>query len=162
MRGKRKAFQLVLTLVAALPTVAQIAPASVPLGPGTAVTESTPHGFMAASTREKSSTTLDGKFLLLAEMASAATVLDVVTTSRCTSYGACQEVNPLFGSHPSPGRLYGISFSLLAGQLCASAWLRREMPRTRLWMIPPLIATAGHGLAAALNVRVMQQLNTGR
>jgi hypothetical protein len=33
------------------------------------------------------------------------------------------------------------------------------MPNRHLWMIPPIVATGGHGLAAALNVRTMHQLS---
>ena len=104
---------------------------------------------------------LDRKFFLLAGIATAATVLDVATTSHCLStYVNCNEGNPLLGSNPSRGRLYGVSFSILAGQILASAWLRRAMPHRKLWMIPPITATAGHGVAAALNFRTMHQLQT--
>ena len=102
---------------------------------------------------------VDRKFLLLAGLAATATALDVITTSRCMStYPSCQEGNPLVGSSPSQAKLYAVSFSVLAGQLLASAWLRRRMPHRKLWMIPPIAATAGHGIAAALNERTMHQL----
>ena len=117
------------------------------------------HIFLYASSEPKKPRILDRKFFLLAGMATAATVLDVATTSHCLStYAACQEGNPLFGSHPSQAKLYGVSFSMLAGQLLASAWIRRKMPNRNLWMIPPIVATGGHGLAAALNIRTMHQL----
>lgn len=102
----------------------------------------------------------DRKFLLLAGMASAATVLDAVSASHCMSkYASCQEGNPLLGSHPSTAKLYGVSLSLLAGQVAASAWMRHAMPNRKLWMIPPVLGTAVHGLAAALNLRTMHQLS---
>ena len=101
----------------------------------------------------------DRKFFLLAGVAAAATMLDVTTTSRCMSrYADCQEGNPLLGSHPSTAKLYGVSFSMLSGQLLASAWMRRKMPNGKLWMAPTIIAGAGHGLAAILNVRTMHRL----
>jgi len=118
------------------------------------------HVFIYATSEPKKPRILDRKFFLLAGMATAATVLDVATTSHCMStYAACQEGNPLLGSHPSQAKLYGVSFSMLAGQLLASAWIRRKMPNRHLWMIPPIVATGGHGLAAALNVRTMHQLS---
>jgi len=102
---------------------------------------------------------IDRKFLLLSGIAATATVLDVVTTSHCLStYPTCQEGNPLVGSHPSTAQLYGISFSVLGAELLASAWLRREMPHRKLWMIPPIAAAAGHGVAAALNLRTIHRL----
>jgi len=105
----------------------------------------------------------DRKFLLLAGIATSATILDIATTSHCMStYGDCQEGNPLLGSHPSPAKLYGVSFSMLGGQLLASAWMRRKMPNGRSWMIPPIIAGTGHGIAAALNFRTMHQLSSSR
>lgn len=92
----------------------------------------------------------DRKFLVLAGIATAATVLDVATTTHCIStYANCQEGNPLLGSHPSPAKLYGVSFSMLGGQLLASAWMRRKTPNGKLWLVPQIVATAGHGLAAA-------------
>lgn len=87
-------------------------------------------------------------------------MLDVTTTSRCMSrYVDCQEGTPLLGSHPSTAKLYGVSFSMLSGQLLASAWMRRKTPNGKLWMAPMIIAGAGHGLAAILNVRTMHRLD---
>ena len=95
-----------------------------------------------------------------AGVATAATMLDVTTTSRCISrYADCQEGNPLLGPHPSTAaKLYGLSFSMLSGQMLASAWMRRKMPNGKLWMAPTIIAGAGHGLAAILNVRTASAL----
>jgi hypothetical protein len=44
----------------------------------------------------------------------------------------------------------------------ASAWMRHKVPNGKLWMMPPIIASAGHGLAAVLNVRTMHQLSSGQ
>jgi hypothetical protein len=105
----------------------------------------------------------DRKFLFVAGISTAATLLDITTTSNCIfRYSNCQEANPLLGSHPSRAKIYGVNFSLLAGELVASAWLRHRMPHGKSWLIPPLIGTAGHGLAAALNFRTMNQINTAR
>jgi hypothetical protein len=150
---------IVLILAIALQASAQNMPASTVLGPSTAVTEQPQQIYLFASPQETKPRVFDRKFLLLAGIATAATALDAVTTSRCMStYVNCREGNPLLGSHPSQAKLYGVSFSILAGQLLASAWMRREMPNRKLWMVPPIIATAGHGLAAALNIRTMHQL----
>jgi hypothetical protein len=117
----------------------------------------------SASAEKKRPRVFDRKFLVLAGIATAATVADVATTSHCiAAYADCREANPLLGSHPSQARLYGVSFSMLGGQLLASAWMRRKTPNGKLWMVPPIIATTGHGLAAALNVRTMHQLSSGQ
>ena len=150
---------IVLILVVAALASAQNMPASTVLGPSTAVTEQPQQIYLYASPKETKPRVFDRKFLLLAGMATAATVLDAATTSRCMStYASCGEGNPLLGSHPSQAKLYGVSFSILAGQLLASAWTRREMPNRKLWMVPPIFATAGHGLATALNIRTMHRL----
>jgi hypothetical protein len=150
---------MVLTVVVTLQAAAQNAPAPTVLAANTAITEQPQHIFLFALTKKPQPKVLDRKFLALAGMATAATVLDLATTSHCMStYGNCQEGNPLLGSHPSQAKLYGVSFSLLAGQLLASAWLRHRTPDSKLWMVPPIVATAGHGLAAALNIRTMHQL----
>lgn len=117
------------------------------------------NSFIAAPNQVTKPKVVDRKFLLLTGVAAAATVLDVATSSHCIStYATCQEGNPLVGSRPSAAKLYGISFSVLAGEMLASAWLRREMAGRKLWMIPPIAATAEHGIAAAFNLRTMHQL----
>jgi hypothetical protein len=105
----------------------------------------------------------DRKFLLVAGISTAATLLDITTTSNCIfRYSNCQEANPLLGSHPSRAKIYGVNLSLLAGEMAASAWLRHRTPHTKTWLIPPLIGTAGHGLATVLNLRTIDQINTAR
>jgi hypothetical protein len=119
--------------------------------------------FPVRPTPDHTTRVFDRKFLLLTGVAAAATSLDIVTTSRCVStYSNCQEANPLYGPHPSSARLYGVSFSILAGQVLSSAWLRREMPHKKLWIIPVIAATATHGIAAALNARTTHQLSGSR
>jgi len=133
-----------------------------PTGFETQVAIARPTQQAASITPAKRETTrvFDRKFFLLAGVAAAATMSDVTTTSRCMSrYADCQEGNPLLGSHPSTAKLYGVSFSMLSGQLLASAWMRRKMPNGKLWMAPTIIAGAGHGVAAILNVRTMHRLD---
>jgi hypothetical protein len=85
-----------------------------------AVSTPTSSPFRIALSNETKPKVMDGKFLLLAGMASAATFADIATTNRCLSSSVnCQESNPLLGSHPSSGKVYGISLSVLAGQMLA-------------------------------------------
>jgi hypothetical protein len=121
-------FVLVLVLVVFRQASAQTAEAF-PAVDSAAEAQHSQHIFLYASSEPKKPRILDRKFFLLAGMATAATGLDVATTSHCIStYAACQEGNPLVGSNPSQAKLYGVSFSMLAGQLLASAWIRRKMP----------------------------------
>jgi hypothetical protein len=151
---------IMLTIVMALPMAAQ--DSSSPAGFENKAATAAPrqHVFVYASSDPAKPKILDRKFLLLSGIAAGATVFDVVTTSHCMSaYAGCQEGNPLLGSHPSSAKLYGVSFSMLAGQMLASAWIRHKMPNRSLWIVPPIVATAGHGLAGVLNIRTMHQLN---
>ncbi len=147
---------IVLILVIALQASAQNTSASTALETNAVKTEHPQHTFFFKQEKPR---LLDRKFMVLAGLATAATALDLATTSHCVAtYVNCQEGNPVLGSHPSQAKLYGVNFSMLAGQLLASAWMHRKMPDRNLWMIPPIVATAGHGLAAALNIRTMHQL----
>jgi hypothetical protein len=158
-----RASLIVLIFVASSQVVAQNAPASSVFDTKTIITSHPQPTISLVSAKETKPRVFDRKFFVLACVATAATVLDVARTSHCmTTYAACQEGNPLLGSHPSTARLYGVSFSILGGQVLASAWLRRKNPNGRLWMAPSIITAAGHGLAAVLNLRTMHQLSSGQ
>jgi hypothetical protein len=161
MRISLTALFFVLTVQAA---AAQNIPASNVFDTQTTVATHSQQPMVSFTSVEKNRPRVfDRKFFMLAGIATAATMLDVATTSHCmATYADCQEGNPLLGSHPSQAKLYGVSFSMLGGQLLASAWIRRKTPNGKLWMVPPIIATSGHGLAAALNVRTMHQLSSGQ
>jgi len=146
--------------VIALQAAAQNIPATAVFDTQTAVARPSQPAVFFASHNPTKPRIFDRKFLMMAGIATAATMFDVATTSHCMStYGDCQEGNPLLGPHPSTAKLYGVSFSMLGGQLLASAWMRHKTPNGKLWMMPPIIATAGHGLAGVLNVRTMHQLS---
>jgi hypothetical protein len=152
-----------LISVMALQATAQNTPASGAFNTQTTITPLSQREASFAPTRVTKPRVFDRKFFVLAGIATATTVLDVAMTSHCIStYSNCQEKNPLFGSHPSAAKLYGVSFSMLGGQMLASAWMRREMPKRKLWMMPPIVATATHGLAAAFNFRTIHQLSSAQ
>jgi hypothetical protein len=152
-----------LIFAVALQAAAQNIPATAVFDAQTAIPRPSQPAFSFTPVKQTKPRVFDRKFLVLAGIATAATVLDVATTSHCMStYADCQEGNPLLGSHPSTAKLYGVNFSMLGGQLLASAWMRHKAPNGKMWMMPPIIATAGHGLAAVLNVRTMHQLSSGQ
>ena len=154
---------VILILTVSLQTVAQNAAAPSLFDTQAAVAMPANPGVSLPPVKETKPGIFDRKFLALAGVATAATILDVVTTSRCMStYVDCQEGNPLLGSHPSAAKLYGVSFSLLGAQVVASAWIRHEMPHRKLWMVPLIITSAGHGLGAILNLRTMHQIGSGQ
>ena len=158
-----RATLIALIFLVGIQAAGQNNPATAVFGTQTSIVQSSQPAISFASSKQTKPGIFDRKFLLLASIATAATMLDVATTSHCMStYGDCQEGNPLLGSHPSTAKLYGVSFSMLGGQLLASAWMRHKAPDGKLWMMPPIIATAGHGLAAVLNVRTMNQLSSAQ
>ena len=151
---------IVPTLVTALPRAAQDSSSSGAFDNKAAAAASRQHVVLHASSDPARPKILDRKFLLLAGMAAGATVFDAVTTSHCMpAYAGCQEANPLLGAHPSSAKIYGVSFSIFAGQMLASGWVLHKMPNRNLWMVPPIVATAGHGLAAVLNIRTMHPIS---
>jgi hypothetical protein len=155
---------LLLFVLLCVPAVGQTDVLTKPADSTKAIAATTPRdAAVPALTRVASPRIFDRQFFLLAGMVTTATVLDITTTSNCISgYSNCRETNPLLGPHPSSAKIYGVNLSLLAGEIFASAWLRHQMPHRKLWIIPPIVGTAAHGLAAALNVRTINQANSAR
>jgi hypothetical protein len=83
----------------------------------------------------------------------AATTADVVTTLKGLDSGRCTEGNPLFGSHPSPGKVAGISYAYIGGYTFFSLLYHRKHPEAKAPWIGNLILGGGHALAAAANAR---------
>ena len=106
----------ILVLATALHAAAQSAPASSVFDTQTVIAARPQRVVSFTPVKETGPKIFDRKFLVLAGIATAATMLDVTTTTHCMSkYAACQEGNPLLGSHPSQAKLYGVSFSMLGG-----------------------------------------------
>ena len=152
-----------LIFVIALQAAAQNTPATAVFDTQTAIAQPSQPAFSFASPKPTKPRILDRKFLVLAGIATAATMLDVATTLHCMStICGLPRRKPAARFASSTAKLYGVSFSILGGQLLASARMRHKAPNGKLWMMPPIIATAGHGLAAVLNVRTMHQLSSGQ
>ena len=82
----------------------------------------------------------------------AATVLDVESTrSPLDNCGNCREGNPILGDNPSRATMYAVMAPVNAGMM----WFSYRMKKrgTKWWMMPMLVPTAGHGIAAGLNLR---------
>jgi hypothetical protein len=97
------------------------------------------------------------QFVQWAVIASLATIADVESTfhalERCGE--SCREGNPLMRATVDNGRAvtYAIQGSVTAWQLYRARKLQRE--GFRRWYLVPLIHTAGHGLAAGWNLRLV-------
>ena len=125
------------------------------------------------STKQKITATLpvphrtaDRDWWLLTLASEAATVADVENTKLCLELPNNYETNPVYGSHPSRLRLYGISeaiwgvdtylsWKLKRSEDAAAAFgARRTWPR---WWLLPLSNIAGHTVGVLATIG-----NTGR
>src|ERR1700719_5360679 len=98
---------IALILVLVLQAAAQNTSASNVCDTQPAIAAHSPRVVAFAPAKEVKPRVFDRKFIVLAGIATAATMLDVATTSHCMStYADCQEGNPLLGSHPSTAKLY--------------------------------------------------------
>lgn len=84
----------------------------------------------------------------------AAWAADTATTQAGILKGAT-EINPIFGPHPSPARLWGTS-AALQGIFLYSCYLdRRAHPQGRFWKTMMKISSAAHAGAAVNNAVVL-------
>jgi hypothetical protein len=83
----------------------------------------------------------------------AGTTADVVTTLKGLDSGRCREANPLFGPHPSAGRVAGISYGYTAGYTLLSLWFHSKDPEAKAPWVGNLILGGVHALAAGVNTR---------
>src|ERR1700693_3095020 len=107
---------IALILVLGLQAAAQNTSASSVFDTQTAIVSHSPRVVAFTPAKEVKPRVFDRKFIGLAGIATAATMLDIATTSHCMStYADCQEGNPLLGSHPSTWHIgmRFISLSLL-------------------------------------------------
>ncbi len=116
----------------------------------------------------------DKKFFLATTAVIGATLLDVETTARCFRSKTCAEANPIYGSHPSRAKLYGIKGSFAAFSIWSTWWWKRddlrkmeryehrndprepeprlwEKPRPR-WYVPAIIVGGAFGAAGIYNL----------
>jgi len=96
---------------------------------------------------------LDKKFLLFTVFDFSATVADIESTEHALPRGY-HESNPLLGSYPSRGKLYGIGMSSAALATLLSYELKRRGPHSTMWTLPTVLGGALHACAAIHNVYV--------
>jgi hypothetical protein len=150
-----RAIPIVLMFFLAIEASAQSAssPASIRQLQNPFIANKSSNAFQIAASKDARPRVFDRKFLVLTALATTATVFDITSTSHCLSaYRDCREANPLLGSNPSRTKLYGISLSTVAGEMFASAWLRRRQPHSKLWIVPPIAVITSHAIGAALNM----------
>jgi len=101
--------------------------------------------------RTEKSKTADRKFWTVTGLAAAATVSDIEVTAHALQNPNCSEHNPLFGSHPSRAKMYGVSVPATAAYGLVGYFLKKR--GVKVWAVPQLSLTAGHGTGSALSAR---------
>jgi hypothetical protein len=101
----------------------------------------------------KGGRTLDRHFILLNTLSAVALVADLETTVRGVEGQAKgAELNPLFGSHPTRARLYGIAVPLNIFSLYVSYHYKKIEPRGSIWKLGPGVSIGVHTAAAINNL----------
>jgi hypothetical protein len=103
--------------------------------------------------------------LLSTGVALAAGLYDIHTTQNVLAAGGV-EANPLYGAHPSAGKLYGVTIATVLGQYAFAEWWRHRHPGQarsidRSTFLVNLGITAVHVSAGVHNSALMDQLNGG-
>jgi hypothetical protein len=99
--------------------------------------------------------TLDSKFITLQALSTMALIADAETTLRGLKQNPeATELNPLFGRHPTPARLFGIAVPLQVFNICFSYHLKKIAPRRSDWKFVPKLSITVHSIAAANNLAV--------
>jgi hypothetical protein len=101
--------------------------------------------------------TVDRRFILLHALSTLALVADVETTVRDLQGQKANEVNPLFGAHPTRARLYGVGVPLNVFSFYLSYHYKKADPSRSLWKIGPGLSIAVHTAAAINNLIVARQ-----
>ena len=97
--------------------------------------------------------TMDRQFIVLHSLSTAALVADLETTVRSVAgQPKTNEVNPLFGAHPTRARLYGLGLPLNAVSFYLSYHYKKSEPSRRGWKVGPGLCIAVHTAAAVNNL----------
>jgi hypothetical protein len=80
-------------------------------------------------------------YLVLLGIDAAATLADARITSQAQVNG-CNELDVMYGKHPSNARIYGTMFGIMAGEQFVTHILRAK--HKRVWMLPALLNVGTH------------------
>jgi hypothetical protein len=99
--------------------------------------------------------TLDRNFILFHTISTMALFADIWTTERAQPKAI--ELNPLFGRHPTPARVYSIAVPLHIFFVYRSYRAKKLAPRRSVWKLTPRLSIAVHTAAAINNLVVARQ-----
>lgn len=94
--------------------------------------------------------TADSQFWKWSGVSAALDFVDIALTAHCVSGATCRELNPLFGAHPSVGRLVGVSLPLLGAQLASTYYLKKY--GNKHWKAGSKAAIATHAIGALTGI----------
>jgi hypothetical protein len=95
-------------------------------------------------------------FERLAVLSTTAWAADVASTEIGLATTRTYELNPIFGSHPSPARLWGTAISLQGFFLYACHQESKEHPQGRFWRIAMRVSVGVHTFGAVNNLLVIR------
>ncbi len=96
--------------------------------------------------------TVDREFVLLNAVSTLAAALDVQTTVHgLRSSSQIAEINPLFGSRPTLGRILAIAGPVQIFTIFESYRTKRDAPRRGVWRAGPRVSIVAHSVAALNN-----------
>jgi hypothetical protein len=102
--------------------------------------------------------TVDREFILLQTFSTLAFVADTVTTIHGLQVQPqATEINPLFGTHPTPARIYSIGVPLHVLNILLSYHAKKVAPRRNVWKFAPRLSIGIHTAAAINNLVVAHQ-----
>jgi hypothetical protein len=78
-----------------------------------------------------------------------ATFADAKATNDSLRHGCLEVHDSLFGTHPSPGRVYGTMFGFMAAEQTVSYFLRKH-DHHKLWLVP-MFTNSGLHLEGAIH-----------
>lgn len=105
-------------------------------------------------------TTFDRHFIVLNALSTLALAADLRTTIHgLNSNPNLRELNPLFGTHPSVGRLLGVAIPIHCFATYEIYRAKRYGPRRGVWKVGPRVSIVAHSLAA-LNNLVVARMNS--
>ncbi len=103
---------------------------------------------------------VDKKFLLIYGVLGASTSADYLTSVPLIGFGG-EEINPLFGKHPTSGTYTRVGGAYYAGEVILGYYVKRYGQQHRwaryFWLIEPSIATWNHSIFSKRNAVAIRQ-----
>lgn len=95
----------------------------------------------------------DKKFIVATSLTLGSAAFDAWSTNRNLAHGY-RELNPILGEHPSGGKVWALTMGEATGWSVAGYFVKRALPKRKVWMIFQAISFSGHLYGGLNNVRI--------